>query len=400
MTAEPWLAVIGIGEDGWDGLSGAARALVEGASLIVGGRRHLAFLPQGMGDTLLWKTPLVDTLPEIARRRGMRVAVLASGDPLCYGVASLLSRHFAPEEMIVLPSPSAFSLAASRLLWPLEACVTLSLHGRPLDRLRLHLAPDARIIALSHDGGTPAKLARLLRESGWGPSALTVFEHLGGPHERRIEGTAAAWPAQPVADLNTIALSCRADSATRALSQRAGLPDDAFRHDGQLTKRAVRAATLAALAPLPGELLWDIGAGAGSIAIEWLRSGGAKAIAVERDATRAGFIAENAAALGVPDLDIRCGVAPEALASLPAPDAVFIGGGVGDGAIWDAAWQGLKPGGRLVANAVTLKGEAELLRRHAALGGEVTRIAVSLAEGIGFWRPSMPVTQLAGVKPR
>ena len=396
-----WLAVIGIGEEGWRGLSGAARGLIESAELVIGGERHLALLPKGPRETLTWRSPLSDTLPAIAERHGRRVVVLASGDPLSYGVGALLARHFAPEEMIVLPSLSAFSLAAARLLWPLEDCVTLSLHGRPLEPLRLHLAPGARLLALSNDGGTPGKIAQMLGASGWSPSHLTVFEHLGGPSERRVEATAAEWREERVADLNIVALACEAGSEARPLSRRAGLPDDAFHHDGQLTKRAVRAATLAALAPLPGELLWDIGAGCGSIAIEWLRAErGMKAIAIEHDAAHVAFIAKNAALLGVPDIDILRGAAPAALAGLPAPDAIFIGGSVSDDAIWKQAWQGLKPGGRLVANAVTLAGETALVERHAALGGELTRIAVAQAENHRFWRQAMPVTQLVLSKPR
>ncbi len=397
----PWLAVIGIGEDGWSGLSGAARGLVEGAELVVGGARHLSLIAENARETLAWRSPLSDTLPDIARRRGRRVAVLASGDPLCYGVGALLARHFASDEMIVLPSPSAFSLVAARLLWPLEECVCVSLHGRALERLRLHLAPGARVIALSNDGATPGKVAQMLRDLGWGPSKLMVLEHLGGPRERRIDTTAAEWREERAADLNTVALLCRADPDAKPLSRCAGLPDDAFRHDGQLTKRVVRAATLAALAPLPGELLWDIGAGCGSIAIEWLRAArDMRAIAIERDKARAAFIAENAAVLGVPEIEIIGSAAPAALAALPLPDAIFIGGSVSDGSIWDMAWRSLRPGGKLVANAVTLAGEAVLFQRHAAQGGELTRIAVAQAEDHRFWRQSMPVTQLVLVKPR
>jgi precorrin-6Y C5,15-methyltransferase (decarboxylating) len=228
-----------------------------------------------------------------------------------------------------------------------------------------------------------------------------VLEHLGGAHERCVTASAATWHEPRVADLNIIALLCEPGPEARPYSRRASLPDDAFRHDGQLTKRAVRAATLALLAPLPGERLWDIGAGSGAIAIEWLRLGrGMQAVAIERDANRSGFIAENAATLGVPDLEIRRGTAPEALGDLPVPDAVFIGGGVSDGAIWDSAWSALKPGGRLVANAVTLTGEAMLVARHAALGGELTRISVAHADDHRFWRQAMPVTQLALVKSR
>ena len=394
MTA--WLAVIGIGEDGWGGLSAAAKTLVASAALIVGGKRHLALVPRTESEKMSWRSPLADTLPLIAEWRGRRVAVLASGDPLCYGVGALLARNFALEEMIVLPQPSAFSLAAARLVWPLEDCVTLSLHGRPLDRLRLHLAPGARLLLLTEGGAAPAKIARLLTDGGWGGSAMTVFEHLGAARERRIAASAQDWREERCADLNIVALDCRAGPDARPLSRRAALPDDAFRHDGQISKRAVRAATLAALAPLPGELLWDIGAGSGSIAIEWLRADwGMRAIAIERDPARAAISAENAAMLGVPDLAIVQAAAPHALAELAPPDAIFIGGGVADAAIWDASWPALKPGGRLVANAVTVGGEAELLRRHAQRGGELQRIAVSQAEGQGFWRPAMTVTQLA-----
>jgi len=396
-----WLIVVGIGEEGWTALSGATRALIESAALVVGGDRHLSLIPKGRYDILAWQSPLSDTLPAIARRRGQRVVVLASGDPFCYGVGTLLARHFARDEMIVLPAPSAFSLIAARLLWPLEECACLSFHARPLERIRLHLAPEARIIALSNDGTTPGKVAQLLRDSGWGGSQLMVFEHLGGPREQRIEAIAAEWRSERVADLNTIALRCVVGPDAKPQSRRAGLPDDAFQHDGQITKRAVRAATLAALAPLPGELLWDIGAGCGSVAIEWLRAArGTKAIAIERNEVRIGLIAENAAQLGVPDIEIVGGDAPAALTGLPAPDAIFLGGGVSNGAIWDAAWQRLRPGGRLVANAVSLAGEAALFLRHETLSGELTRIAIAQAENHRFWRQSMPVTQLVLAKPR
>jgi precorrin-6Y C5,15-methyltransferase (decarboxylating) len=398
-----WLSVVGIGEDGVEGLSGAARALIASAELLVGGERHLAMVPEGGCPRIAWRQPLVGTLEEISQRSGHRVVVLASGDPLCYGVAATLARRFPPAEMLVLPQPSAFSLAAARLLWPLEECVTLSLHARPLETLRLHLAPGARLLALTADGDTPLQVAQLLRAAGWGPSGMTVFAHMGGPRERRIDGIAEQWPMGRVAALNTLAIECLPGPKARPLSRLAGLPDDAFEHDGKLTKRAVRAATLAALAPVPGELLWDIGAGGGSIAIEWLRASRAlRAIAIERDAARSAMMARNAAALGVPELRIVQGRAPEALGDLPPPDAVFLGGGVGDPALFDAAWQALKPGGRLVANAITLEAEAQLLARHEALAGELTRLAVSRAEPVGRyrgWRPLMTVTQLALVKP-
>jgi precorrin-6Y C5,15-methyltransferase (decarboxylating) len=399
-----WLSVIGLGEDGIDGVSGAARALIDSAELLVGGERHLAMVPEGDAERMAWRQPLVGTLEEIAQRKGKRVVVLASGDPLCYGVAATLARRFPAAEMLVLPQPSAFSLAAARLAWPLEDCVTLSLHARPLETLRLHLVPGARLLALTADGDTPVQVAQLLRAAGWGPSGMTVFAHMGGPRERRIDGTAEQWPLGRVAALNTLAVECWPGPNARPLSRLAGLPDDAFEHDGKLTKRWVRAATLAALAPLPGELLWDIGAGGGSIAIEWLRASRAlRAVAIERDAARSAMMARNAASLGVPELRIVQGTAPDALRDLPPPDAVFLGGGVGDPALFDAAWQALKPGGRLVANAITLEAEAQLLARHAALRGELTRLSVSRAEPVGRyhgWRPLMTVTQLVLAKSR
>lgn len=399
-----WLAVVGIGEDGLDGVSAAARALIDAAELLVGGERHLALVPAGSAERLVWRQPLADTLSLIATKRGKRVVVLASGDPFWYGVGATLARGFAAEDMLVLPQPSAFSLAAARLLWPLEGCVTVSLHGRPLETLRLHLTPGARILALSTDGDTPVQVAELLTASGWGPSAMTVFAHMGGSRERRIDGTAEAWPLGRVAALNTIAIESRPGPQARLLSRLAGLPDEAFEHDGKLTKRAVRAATLAALAPLPGELLWDVGAGSGAIGIEWLRaSRSLQAIAIERDAARAAAIARNALALGVPELRILHGAAPAVLAGLPAPDAIFLGGGASDAGLWDALWPALKPGGRLVANAVTVEGEAQLVRFQARRGGELTRLSVSRAEPVGRyhgWRTLMSITQLAVTKPR
>jgi precorrin-6Y C5,15-methyltransferase (decarboxylating) len=400
----PWLAIIGIGEDGLAGLSATARTLIEGATLLVGGERHLALVPAGTAERLAWRQPLADTIALIAARRGTPVVVLASGDPLCYGVGATLARQFPGEEMVVLPQPSAFSLAAARLAWPLADCATITLHNLPVETLNLHLAPNARILALTTDGDTPVQAAELLAKRGWGPSAMTVFAHMGGERERRIDATAETWPLGRVAALNTLAIECRPGPAARPLSRLAGLPDDAFEHDGQITKRSVRAATLAALAPLPGELLWDVGAGSGSIAIEWLRTSRAmRAIAIERDAMRSAVIARNAATLGVPDLRIVQASAPAALAGLPTPEAIFLGGSVADAVLWEALWKVLKPGGRLVANAVTIEGEMQLARWHARFAGEMTRFVVSRAEPVGGysgWRSLMGVTQLAAVKPR
>jgi len=401
---KPWLSIVGIGENGIAGLNAAARTLVDTAEILVGGERHLAMVPSGGGERLTWQRPFSDTIGAIAARRGRRVVVLASGDPSWYGVGAVLARHFPIGEMTILPHPGAFSLAAARLGWAIADCTVLSLHGRPVDTLRLHLAPHRRLLLLSEDGTAPRAVAHLLTELGWGPTRLTVFEHLGGPREAAVCEEAQHWGERQSADLNTIALECRAGPEARPLSRFAGLPDDAFEHDGQLTKREVRAMTLAVLAPLPGERLWDVGAGCGSIAIEWLRAiEGGDAVTIERNPDRAAMIARNAAALGVPGLNIVTGTAPQVLAGLDAPDAVFIGGGISDPELLPTAWDALRPGGRLVANIVSLAGERMLLDWQARYGGVLTRIAVSHVAPLGMqeaWRPLLPVTQLAATKPR
>jgi precorrin-6Y C5,15-methyltransferase (decarboxylating) len=398
-----WLAVVGLGEDGLDGLAPAARVLVAGAETLVGGARHLALAgPRDGVETLTWQAPLSLTLDAIAARRGRRVTVLATGDPMWFGIGVALAKRFGRDEMTVVPAPSAFSLACARLGWALAETACLTLHGRPLALLNAHLAPGARLLLLAEDGGTAAEVAALLVAAGYGASTVTALARMGGPREKRTDATADSWGGRRVDDLNTIALDLVAGRGARALACAPGLPDEAFAHDGQITKREVRAATISALGPLPGQTLWDVGAGAGSIAIEWLRSArGARAIAIERAPDRARTIAANAAALGVPGLRVVEGEAPAALAGLDAPDAVFVGGGVVP-SLLGAGWAALGSGGRLVANAVTVGGEAALIGFRAAHGGTLTRIAVSRAEPLGdglTWRALAPVTQLRAVKP-
>ncbi|GAA4259108.1 precorrin-6y C5,15-methyltransferase (decarboxylating) subunit CbiE [Azospirillum formosense] len=399
-----WLSVVGIGEDGWGGLSPAARALVEGADLLAGGARHLVLVPEAAGQKRLpWPSPLSDAYPALLERRGQRVCVLASGDPSWYGIGATLSKLVPVEELSIIPAPSSFSLAAARLGWPLQECGTLTVHGRPLELVVPHLQPGARLLILSWDGTTPAKLATLLTARGFGLSRLTALESMGGPRERSIVATADAWSAERVADLNTLAVECVAAPGARTLPRTPGLPDDWFEHDGQITKREIRAVTLSWLAPRRGELLWDIGAGSGSIGVEWMLSDPAnRAIAVEHKADRAARIPANATAFGVPGLELVRGKAPEALDGLPAPDAVFIGGGLTNDGVLDACWSALKPGGRIVANAVTLESEAMLIATHKRLGGQLSQIAVSRATPIGGftgWRPLMPVTLWLAEKP-
>jgi precorrin-6Y C5,15-methyltransferase (decarboxylating) len=399
-----WLSIVGLSEGGWTELPELGRSLVEAAELIVGGERHLAMLPDHIrGARLTWATPLSATVGDILERRGRPVAVLATGDPMHFGIGVTLARDVRMNEIIMLPTASAFSLAAARLGWPIAGCECLTLHGRPLAGMAGFLAPGARLLLLSHDGSTPAQVAADLTRLGWGPSRVVALEHMGGTRERMVDATAEHWSADMLADLNTLAVECRPGPMAVSRPRLPGLPDDSFTHDGQLTKREVRATTLAALAPLPGERLWDVGAGCGSIAIEWLRAGRQLgAVAIESDAQRRQFIAENATALGVPELKIVAGTAPGALDDLPAPDAVFIGGGLTTAGLVERCWEALPAGGRLVANVVTVEGEARLAKWHGQLGGSLTRIAVSRAEPVGpflGWRPLMPVTQWTVVKP-
>jgi precorrin-6B C5,15-methyltransferase / cobalt-precorrin-6B C5,C15-methyltransferase len=399
-----WLSIVGIGEDGVDGLSAVARALISGAEIVFGGRRHLALAASLIrGAARPWPSPFDGAADEVLAYRGRPVCVLASGDPFQYGVGAVLARKIDAREMNVVPAPSAFSLAAARLGWALPETVLLSLHGRALDLIRPHLQPSARILALTSDGEGPPALARLLAEIGFGSSRMTVLEALGGPRERIRSTTADAYDFGAVDALNVVAVDVAAAPGARVLARTPGLADDLFEHDGQITKREIRALTLSSLAPRRGELLWDIGAGSGSVAIEWmLADPSLRAVAVEQKADRAARISRNAAAFGVPGLHVIEGAAPAALAGLAAPDAIFVGGGAGHAGVLDAASRALRPGGRLVVNAVTLETEGLLLARHAALGGELIRIAIARADAVGTmsgWRPALPVTQWLWTKP-
>jgi precorrin-6B C5,15-methyltransferase / cobalt-precorrin-6B C5,C15-methyltransferase len=399
-----WLSIVGIGEDGVEGLSPAAHGLIGTAEIVFGGRRQLGLAASLIrGAARPWPSPFGGAADEVLHYRGRHVCVLASGDPFHYGIGAVLAQHIDPREMIVLPAPSAFSMAAARLGWSLPHTTLLSAHGRSLDLLRPHLQPGARILALTSDGDAPVALARLLAETGFGASALTVLEALGGPRERIRTITAADFNFDAVEALNVVAIEANGAPGARIITRSAGLADNLFEHDGQITKREVRAVTLSSLAPRRGELLWDIGAGAGSVAIEWLLSDPTymRAIAIEERTDRVARIRRNAAVLGVPYLQIVEGTAPVALTELAAPDAVFVGGGA-DASVLDAASRALRPSGRLAVNAVTLETEALLLARHTALGGELTRITIARAQPIGEkigWRSAMPITQWLWTKP-
>ena len=401
MRGERWLGLVGVGEDGLDGLTPAARRLVTQAAFVVGGKRHLALAGALKAETLAWPSQIENALDAIESHRGRPVCVLASGDPFFFGVGAMLMRRFRPDEMICVPAPSAFALAASRLGWSEQDCALISLHGRPLEAIIPHLQPATRILALSWDDATPAKLAALLSARGMGRSRLTVLEAMGGARERIRAAEAQAFALDNVAALNTIALEVVVDPGARVLPRAAGLPDEWFEHDGQITRREMRALTISALAPRPRQTLWDVGAGAGSVAIEWrLADVSLKAVAVERNPQRAERIRRNAAALGAPQLQVVEGTAPEALAGLPAPDAVFIGGGAA-GAL-EACWAALRPGGRLVVNAVTVESQAALSEWSRRYGGTLTLAQFAHAEPVGRFRgfkPAMPVAQWRAQKP-
>ena len=387
-----------------DGLSPAARALIESAALVVGGARHLMLAePLIRGERLAWPSPMNAAFPAIAARRGEPVAVLASGDPYCYGVGANLRAVVPMGETFCLPAPSAFSLACARLGWALQEVVTLSFCGRPLEAVLPRLQPGTRILALSEGTATPGALAALLCRYGFGASAVHVLEALGGPRERVRAARAEDGVPEDIGPLNLVAVEVVAGRDARVIPLASGLPDTLFEHDGQITKREVRAVTLSSLAPRAGELLWDVGCGSGSVAIEWLlRHPMNRAIAVDARPDRVARAARNALALGMPSLEIVTGEAPRALEGLPTPDAVFLGGGAQRPGVLDAAWTALRPGGRIVANAVTIDTETVLYAAQARLGGTLTRIAVERMDQIGTmraFRPAMPVVQWEAIKP-
>jgi precorrin-6Y C5,15-methyltransferase (decarboxylating) len=398
----PWLTLIGMGDDGPAGLTPAARSLLDAAEVVYGGTRHLAMLCGSPGRKVAWPSPLTDGIADLLRERGRRAVVVASGDPFFYGIGATLLKHLPPSEMMCIPAPSAFSLAAARLGWPLQETTLLSVHGRPLERIRPALQPNTRALLLTSDGTTAQALAAMLQNLGFGPSRLTILENMGGAGEH-VRSLHADGPLpDDIGALNTIAIEIRAEANARPLPLTSGVPDAYFEHDGQITKREIRAVTLSALAPLQGERLWDLGLGSGSVAIEWLlRHPTMQAIGVERDAARLQRAARNALALGAVALDGRLGAAENLLDDLPDPDAVFIGGGC-TAPLIERVLARLRHGGRLVANAVTVETEMVLLAAHAQYGGELLRIALSRVEGVGQrlgWRPAMPVTQWSFRKP-
>ena len=394
--------VVGIGADGWEGLARSARTLVLEADVLLGDARQLALVAAVPGqERRAWPTPLRTGLPGLLERHtGRRLVALASGDPLVAGIGVTLVELLGAAAVRVHPAVSSVALARARMGWDAATVDVVRILSPTATELRSRLAPGHRLVALSRDADSPAAIASLLVEAGFSASVVTVFGDLGSPAESRREAPATAGVDDPPR-LNLVCVQCVADRAFETYSAVPGLPDEAYEHDGQLSKRIVRAAALAHLRPARGELLWDLGAGAGSVSIEWCRAAvDARAIAVERDPERAARIGRNADRLGASGIQTVSGISADALTWLPRPDAVFVGGGA-SADLLHTSLDRLKPGGRLVAHAVTVETEALLLDRHARFGGDVSRIAVDHLNPIGRfrgWEPARPVVQWSLVK--
>ncbi len=400
-----WIDVIGIGEDGYDGLSGQARDALEEADIVIGGSRHHGLAPHLEAERVEWPSPFSEAIGSIKEMAGRRVALLVTGDPLWYSAGALLLRHMPAGEIRFHPQLSAFQLACARMRWSLADVETLTAHGRPVEQLLPYVYPGSRLIVLTAGSEAPGEIGRMLDRDGYGESQLTVLGSLGGKSESSRTETARHWAegvrAEEVPSFHTLCIECMADNSTKVLPRGPGLPDNAFESDGNFTKRELRVLALAALAPRPRELLWDVGSGAGSISIEWMRAArDALAIGIEPKQSRRETAKRNAERLGAPRLQLVAGRAPDAFSELPDPDAVFIGGGLSCEAA-RLAVERVKPFGRVVAHAVTLESEGRLARMHQECGGELTRISVSRARPVGTlrgWDALMPVTQWRYVK--
>jgi len=395
-----WLHIVGIGEDGLEGLLPAARAVVQSAQVIIGGDRHHQLAGITSAERLSWPSPFDALISTLQGLRGKRVVVLATGDPLWFSVGARIGREIDPSEITYHPQLSAFQLASARMGWSMADVETLTVHGRPVEQMIAFIQPDQRLLILTTGAQTPGQIAKFLTERGFGSSKMTVLAAMGGDREQRFDGLAESW-SHEVPPFNTLAVDCVAAPDAALLPRVPGLPDELFEHDGTMTKREVRAVTIAKLMPMRGALLWDIGTGCGSVAVEWMRAARyAQAIGIEPRADRRAMAGQNALALGTPKMQLIEGAAPDALNGLAAPDAIFIGGGLSE-AVFETAWQALKPLGRFVANAVTLESETVLMALHAKHGGELVRLSVNRAEPVGpyrGWRPFMPVTQWSLIK--
>lgn len=396
-----WLHIIGVTEQNIPALDPARRALIDAATTVLGPPRFLDLLPDEK-NKLIWQSPLAAMVAQVKSLTDTPTVILATGDPNWFGIGATLARHLEADEYVLHPAPSSFQFAAARMQWPMQNIATISLHGRAIETLNPHILPGNRILALTSAATSLGDIAKLLIERHYGNSILTILENLGGTEEKLTICTPHTASDTKIGDFFVLAIDCVADKGAQRLPPIPGLPDEVFTADGQLTKRDVRAATLAKLAPFPNALLWDVGAGSGSIGIEWMRAArGAKAICFERDFNRIQMISDNRTSLGTPSLEIVSGEAPASLEGQGQPDAIFLGGDVANQDLFDACWQALKPGGRLVANAVTIEGEQALYTRHNILGGELTRLDISVLGHVGDYRalrPRMAVTQWLVVK--
>ncbi|EJF88829.1 bifunctional cobalt-precorrin-7 (C(5))-methyltransferase/cobalt-precorrin-6B (C(15))-methyltransferase [Bartonella tamiae] len=404
MNKNSWLTIIGIGDDGWNGLSSNHKDILLRAKTIFGGKRHIEFLPETVKNNAReWPSPLKNAFPKLHNLKGTATVILASGDPMFFGIGATLLREFTIDEITILPHPSSFSLAASRLGWALQDVECFSVHGRPISVLQRHFQNNLKIFILSENKETPSKIAQLLTEKGFGQTKMTIFEHLNGKDEHLFHSTANSFKLEKGADLNIIALECIADKNAVIYPPTTPLPDEFFYHDGQLTKQDIRAVVMAHLAPKYGEVLWDIGAGCGSISIEWLRNArNTRAYAIEKNQERQKLILKNAQNFGVPFLNLIAGTAPESLEELEKPDAIFIGGGLTSSIVVEHLWSKLKSGGRLIANGVTLETVALLQSYAKTYNGRLINIAVSHSETLGrfqIMRPTLAVTLLIAIKP-
>ncbi len=399
MSENPWLTIVGLGEDGLDGLPPASRKALQDAEIVMGAARHLSLLPDLSQNTIPWPVPFVDGIPKLMALRGKQVVVLASGDPFWHGAGTRLTKDLPSSEWQCLPIASVMSLAAAALGWPLERTVTFGLHAAPFARLRPHLADKQRAIVTLRYGPAVADFARWLSDLGFGHSQMHICEALGGPRERIRSFTADDAMPQDIQHPVCVAIDVVGPGNT--LSQASGQDDALFDNDGQITKRPVRALTLSALAPRPHEHLWDIGGGSGSIAIEWLLAhASTQATTIEQNADRAARIQANADTLGTDRLQVVTGAAPEALQNLPAPDAVFIGGGISE-TMLTAVWSAMPAGARLVANAVTLEAEVLLSNWQDKKGGDLLRIELAHANPLGRkrgWKSAYPIVQWSVTK--
>ena len=397
------ISIVGICESGIDSLEPSARKRVRGANVLVGSKRHLQLVPKRIGQThLLWRANFSQVLPLLRKPKpGERIVILSTGDPLWFGIAERLIKTLGPKAIEIFPNVNAFSLAAARLSWGLSDPMvrTISIHSQPFSAINKEIISGHRLLILSKDGDSPKQIATLLMERGFGESKIAVLEHMGGNKERRVNGTASDnWKKYSFSNLNILAVDCKASTQAVQWSLNPGLPEKAYIHDGKITKRVIRAVTISALEPMPGHVLWDVGSGSGSIAIEWLRScSSVKAVAIERDKKQLSRIKLNSETLGTPHLKIVEGQAPKIFLKIKEnPQKIFIGGGISSPKIINECIERLLPTGLIIANSVTIESKQKLLRLWKKYGGDLTTLATSSANSIGRYnafRPAMEVMQ-------